>query len=194
MKLKFEVKDKQILRKNIQVLASKSSECSFTFDAKWVVLEKYAIFWTEKNKSYVKYLGKGKECTCSIPKEVFEYNVFSIQVYANDDYTTQKLKLGAIPEGYTISKPQKCNNKPKEYTNKDPEIILYQVFSQLETKIDEIKYNNGFLECYANKKIICKTPIFKNLTEEIRSNIKDMMPYFEVDDKGDIYVIYPYEK
>lgn len=195
MHLKFEIRKKRIERKNIQVLASRDSRCSFNFDLDWIPLEKYAIFWTKKGKSYIRYLGTGKKCECSIPEEIFEQNIFSLQVWASDDLCTQKLQLGAIPNGYTISKPLKeCEHTPKTYKEDDPEVILYQVFSQLETKIDNIKYNNGFLECYANNKLVCKTPIFKSLKDEIQANIKELMPYFEVEENGDIYIIYPYEK
>lgn len=196
MDLKFEIKDKQILRKNIQVLASQSSKCIFTFQTKeWWGFEKYVIFWTKKEKSIIRYLGKGKECMCITPKELIKENIFSVQVYANDNYKTQKLQVGAIPEGYTITKPQKnCEKNKKTYKKNDPEIILYNVFSQLNTKIDKIEYEDGYLLCYANKKLVYKTPIFRNLDETIRENIKELMPYFEVQDNGDIYAIYPYKK
>lgn len=189
MHLKFEVRHRKIERRNIQVLASYDSKCSFTFDLQWIPLEKYAIFWTKKGKSYIRYLGTGKKCECSIPEEIFEYKVFSIQVWASDDLHTQKLKLGTIPEGYTISPKEKVT-----YDTEDPEMILYRVFSQLESKIDNITYNNGFLECYANNELVCKTPIFRSLKDEIQANIKELMPYFEVEENGDIYIIYPYEK
>ena len=189
MHLKFKVKGNKIERKNIQVLASSKSKCSFSFSKEWASIEKYVIFWNKKEKSIIEYLGKGDECKCKMPKEILKDNVFSIQVYANDNLVTQKLKLGAIPDGYTISRKNKCT-----YDNKDPEVILYQVFAQLESKIDNILYNNGFLECYANNKLVCKTPIFRNLEDEIQTNIKKLMPYFEVEENGNIYVIYPYEK
>lgn len=196
MNLKFEVKDKTIQRKNIQVLASKKSKCFFTFVTKdWWNLEKYVIFWTKDNKSTILYLGKGKECFCKVPKKFVEENLFSIQVYANDEYVTDKLNVGGIPEGYTIKKPEKkCTKNKKTHKNDDPEILLYSVFSKLETKIDNILYKDGYLICYSNEKIVCKTPIFRDLTYEIRENIKDLMPYFEVKDNGDIYAIYPYDK
>ena len=195
MGLKFEIRHKEILRKNIQVLASKKSKCYFTFQTKeWWKLDKYVIFWTDKGKSIIKYLGKGKQCECDIPEKIMEKNLFSIQVYADDEHTTQKLKIGAIPEGYTISTPQKCKKKKKKYNNDDPEVILYNVFSRLETKIDNIVYEGGYLKCYGDKVLLCQTPIFKSITNEIRENIKDMMPHFEVNDDGDIYAIYPYEK
>ena len=190
MHFRFEIQGKKIKRRNIKILASQNSECSFIFiDPQWVPIEKYVIFWTKKGKSYVRYLGTGKDCKCTIPEEIFDHNIFSLQVWANDDLYTQKLKLGTIPEGYSISQKDK-----KTYKDTDAEVILYQVFSQLETKIDNILYKDGFLECYANKKLVCKTPIFRNLKDEIQANIKELMPYFEVEEDGSLYVIYPYEK
>ena len=63
MDLEFEVKGKQILRTNIQVLASKNSKCHFIFKNKeWWDLDKYIIFWTNEGKSIIKYLGKGDKC------------------------------------------------------------------------------------------------------------------------------------
>ena len=79
MDLKFEIKNNQILRKNIQVLASEKTKCHFTFSTKeWWELEKYVIFWTKKEKSIIKYLGKGKKCECKIPEELIKENLFSL--------------------------------------------------------------------------------------------------------------------
>lgn len=195
MDLKFEIKDNQILRKNIQVLASENTKCFFDFQTKeWWGIEKYAIFWIKEEKNIIVYLGKDKKCKCKVPKKVTEENIFSIQVYANNKTKTQKLKIGNIPKGYTITKPQKCKKNKRIYKNDDAEIILYSLFSRMENKIDNIVYEDGYLKCFSETKLVCKTPIFKEAMIDIRKNIKDLMPYFEVEDDGSIYAVYPYKK
>ncbi len=165
MHFKFEVQHKKIKRKNIQILASEESKCFFIFDTNWVPMEKYVIFWTKKGKSYVEYLGTGRKCECDIPEEIFNYDVFSIQVWVSDDLYTQKLKLSIVP------KKHKKPHHQKKSDEEDSDIMFHQVFSQLKSKIDNIVYNNGFLECYANKKLIYKISILDDI-DRITDNSK----------------------
>lgn len=193
MDLKFNIIGKKINRSNIQVLANKKTKCFFTFSKEWIKLEKYVIFWTKENKSIIKYLGKGDKCFCTMPPNIMKENLFSLQVYANDDYVTQKLQVGCIPEGYSIDRPTN-KKKKKTFKKDDPEILLYNVFSKVDSKIDDIIYDNGYLKCYSDNRIICEVKIFENLRQEIREDIKELMPYFKMEDNGDLYAIYSYEK
>ena len=104
MYLEFEIKNNQIKRKNIEGDYKYKKQCSFSFLTKeWKHKEKYVIFWTENNKSIIRSLGHKSHSKCRIPKELT--NIFSIQVYANDNLYTNKLKIGTtIKEKQNVKK------------------------------------------------------------------------------------------
>lgn len=201
MQLNFEIKNKILRRKDTNVLIDDYTDgvfCKFNFITKeWKHQEKYIVFWDSKNKTTIKSLGRKQECECKIPQQILKENIFAIQIYANKELATQKLKVATIPPGYTIEKEKNnpCLKKDKksckdEYNSKK---IFRKIFTELESKIDKIDYKNGYLTCYAGDKLIYSTPVFKNFSVDIQNEIKDLMPYFEVEENGDIYIIYPYD-
>ena len=91
--INFEIKDKKLERKNIEDDYKDKNHCCFYFkDKGWEGLEKYVIFWNDENKSFIRYLGEGEKLKCRIPKEL--ENIISIQIYANDNFVTNKVTIG----------------------------------------------------------------------------------------------------
>ena len=95
----FEVKNNRIERKNTdenQLEYIDPKICYFKFTTKeWGRKEKYVIFWTEKNKSIIKSIGKKCWAKIEIPKEINKKN-FIIQIYVDNNLKTER---------YTIGKP-----------------------------------------------------------------------------------------
>lgn len=199
MDLKFEVKDLILRRKDTNVLIDDYSEdiyCYFNFITdQWNGKEKFIIFWDSHNKTFIKSLGVNKSSKCIIPRRILKRNtIFQIQIYIDNKIKTQKLKIATVPQGYTIEK--RSNKKHKKHKNheKDTKKIFRKIFTQLENKIDKIDYVDGYLKAYAGETVVFSTPIFRDFQVDIQSEIKDLMPYFEVDERtGNLYVIYPYD-
>lgn len=140
MNFKFQIQDKTLTYKK----SYKHEElfCTFKFlTPEWKHLEKYAIFWNKKGKSFIRYLGKGMVGRCPIPKEVFNELYFYAQVYANDDIKTQKKKVFLqenIPFDNTCGKKE-----------------LDKFFNTIEEdSIDDIFYDDNKLLIYSNNKLI----------------------------------------
>lgn len=164
MYLNFEITNDKITRKNIEENYEEKNKCFFVFNTKeWNHLEKYAIFWTDKNKSIIRYLGEGRRLKCKIPEEMTD--VFSIQVYANDNVKTNKIQIGT-----TITKPNKECPKPIKRDEKkcDTTSIFYDIYKQLEQKIDRIKYVNNTFYIYSSNKLIKAVDLYdKSLIKKL---------------------------
>ena len=160
MYLEFEIKNNQIKRKNIEDDYEYKNQCSFFFHSKeWNHLEKYVIFWTDKNKSIIRYLGEGCQLQCQIPEELTD--VFSIQVYANDEIKTNKIEIGT-----TIKQPKEKCKKPIKKC--DTNTIFYDIYQQLEQKIDSIKYIDNTFYIYSSNKLIKSVNLYdKDLIKKI---------------------------
>lgn len=153
--INFKISNKKIERKNIEDDYTDKEHCCFYFkEHKWGKLEKYVIFWDENNKTTIKYLGKGQKIKCKIPETLNE--VFSIQVYANDDFKTNKITIGRIIEK---KKKDKHHDKNKK-ENRDPSSIFYDIYSQLEQKIDRIDYKDNVFSIYSSNKLIKQVDLF----------------------------------
>lgn len=163
MYLEFEIKNNQIKRKNIEGDYKNKKQCCFSFLTKeWKHKEKYVIFWTENNKSIIRSLGHKSHSKCKIPKELT--NIFSIQVYANDNLYTNKLKIGT-----TIKEKQNVKKKPCKKINKcSTDNILYDIYQQLEQKVDSVKYIDNVLYIYSSNKLIKTVDLYdKNLIQKL---------------------------
>lgn len=160
MYLNFEINNNIIKKKNIEDDYEYKNQCSFFFHSKeWNHLEKYAIFWTDKNKSIIRYLGEGCQLQCQIPEELTD--VFSIQVYANDNIKTNKIEIGT-----TIKQPKEKCKKPIKKC--DTNTIFYDIYQQLEQKIDSIKYIDNTFYIYSSNKLIKSVNLYdKDLMKKI---------------------------
>ena len=171
MYLNFEIKNKTIKRKNIEEDYQEKNQCNFFFESEeWRYIEKYVIFWTEKNKSIIRYLGEGCNLACLIPEEIND--VFSIQVYATDDIKTNKIQVGTTrkePQGECKKPIKKC----------DTTSIFYDIYQQLEQKIDSIKYVDNTFYIYSSNKLIKSVKLYDK--ELIKKLIEDQLIEVNVD-------------
>ena len=146
MNFKFEVEDmilRQIKSHNHSKDDLNNLFCSFVFTTpEWKHIEKYAVFWNRKGKSTIRYLGDKTKCTCELPEMVLNDLHFFVQVYANDEVHTQKLKV-FTQKDVPIQNP----HKP---TKNDFSIF----FKEMENKIDNIVMEDGKFLIYANNKLI----------------------------------------
>lgn len=148
MNLKFEVED-MILRQKKSFNHKKTDLnnlfCSFVFTTpEWKHIDKYAVFWNRKGKSTIRYLGTRVKEQCELPEMVLNDLFFYVQVYANDDVYTQKLKVYVLEDVPTL--------KPREHYHTKEN--LNDFFSKMENKIDNIVYDSGNFLIYSNNKLI----------------------------------------
>lgn len=140
-KMYFEITHNTIERK---IQDKKHNYCCFKFLTKdWLHKEKYIIFWTDKNKTIIKSLGKKCHSKINIPHDVNLKN-FTIQIYTDDHLKTKR---------YTIGKPiqeeeKKDLLKPKSFD------LVRKIFKELDTKIDNILYVDNVLKLCSNEEVI----------------------------------------
>lgn len=183
MYLNFEITNNKITRRNLEDDYENKNKCLFFFNTEeWNHLEKYAIFWTDKNKSIIRYLGKGCQLQCQIPEELTD--VFSIQVYANDEIKTNKITIGT-----TIKQPKEKCKKPVKKC--DTNTIFYDIYQQLEQKIDSIKYIDNTFYIYSSNKLIKSVNLYdKDLMKKIIENNIDIQLSPDSDNAVQNKVIY----
>ena len=147
MNLKFEIENGILRYKKPRNNIHDDSDglfSSFVFTTPdWKHIDKYAIFWDKKGKSFIRFLGKGMKERCPTPQEVLNDLFFYVQVYANDNVKTQKIKVfiyDEIPHHHTR----------KKYDKKS----LNDFFRQMENKIDNIIYDDNKLLVYANNSLV----------------------------------------
>lgn len=170
--INFEINNKKIERKNIEDdYENKSHICFYFKDKRWKRLEKYVIFWNKNNKSVIKYLGKGCKLQCKIPDELEE--VFSMQIYANDNFVTEKITIGR-----TLDKKKRTRKVKKKF---DPSDIFYDIYNQLEQKIDRIDYKDNVFSIYSSNKLIKQVDLFDKAL--IKKLIDEQLIEFNIDDE-----------
>lgn len=132
--------------------------CSFVFTTpNWKHIEKYAIFWNRKGKSTIRYIDKGMKGICELPEMVSNDLYFYVQVYANDEILTQKLKVFVF---------DKATKKPKKPCYEEENLNVF--FKKMEGQIDYIKYDGGNFLIYSKNKLVKKIDI---VDEQLMSRI-----------------------
>lgn len=182
MNLKFHINQQLLRRTDNKVVVNKSRnhiQCHFHFTGHdWQNIEKFAIFKNSKGKAYTSFLGKEMNCTCTIPSPAMTGNYMKISIYGGDLFTTQEIKVVLLPSGYTI-----------DITPVDPDAkdVFVEAFESIQSKIDHITFEEGYLKCYGNGVLLEKTPIIANFEEKI----KELIPSFRLTEEGDLIVNYP---
>lgn len=145
MNLKFEISDKVLHYKKPRNNIHTDSDglfSSFVFTTpEWKHLEKYAIFWDKNGKSFIQYLGRPNNTKCPIPKEILNQLFFYVQVYANEQIKTQKLKVFIYDE--IPKEHHKCCKKDIE-----------DFFDKTDKEIDNIIYDDNKLLIYSHNRLI----------------------------------------
>ena len=189
--LNFIVEGQIMQRTDKNLVVNKSKGYIFTnflFDEEWEGMQKFALFKNDHGKTYACSLGSSTECRCSVPAQAMTGKYFKVSVYGGegeDLLTSNLLNVVLLPSGYTTSIEDPSHN------NVGVDAFV-EVYEKLESKISRIEYEDGYLKCYAGNVFLQETPIFRkqDFRDEIKEEIKELMPYFEVRD-GDLYVIYP---
>lgn len=145
MNFEFEIQNKVLRQKRSHHHHKGDIVSSFVFKSKeWNHLDKYVIFWNKKGKNTIRYITDGKYGECEIPKMCLDDLYFYIQIYANEEFYTQKLK---------VFNKTPCSEKNIHYQNGDAEFIN-KLLNKLDDKIDNIEYENNSLKIYSNNKLI----------------------------------------
>ncbi|MDO5818706.1 MAG: hypothetical protein Q4P11_00070 [Methanobrevibacter sp.] len=183
MDLNFEINNQVLSRQDENILVNKSKNyvfCNFKFKTvDWDNNEKFAIFKDSWGKSYVSYLGTGNDCRCVVPNEALKGTNFRISVYGGDLITSSELTILLVPSGYTTR-----ISPTAELMSKD---VFVDIFDRLQTKIDDIVYEDGYLRCYSAGKVIAELMLLVDIEEQI----KELIPSFHLDEEGNLYVNYP---
>lgn len=145
MNLKFEIENNLLIYKKPKNNLHTDSDgllSTFMFTTpEWKHIDKYVIFWNKKGKSFIRYLGKGIKEQCPTPKEILNDLYFHVQIYANDDLKTQKLKVFVY-------------DKTPVYRPEDDKNTLCDYIEKVNNKIDNIYYKDGKILIYVEKKLM----------------------------------------
>lgn len=183
MDLNFEIKNQILSRTDENILVNKSKNyvfCNFKFKTDdWDNLEKFTIFKDSWGRSFVSYLGTSSDCRCVVPAEALKGTNFKVSVYGGDLITSSELTILLVPSGYTT-----CISPTAEPMSRD---VFVEIFDKLQSKIDNIVYEEGYLRCYSEGEVVTELMLF----EDIEEQIKELIPSFRVDDEGNLYVNYP---
>lgn len=159
MTLKFEINNNIISKGHSDYIPNDDSGdlfASFTFNTKdWRHLEKYAIFWNRKGKSTIRYITDKSHGSCPVPHMALNDLYFYVQVYANDDMFTQKLKV------YNYDCPSDINKGCPQDTH-----FLRKFIDTMDTKIDNIVYQNNKLLIYSNNKLLKEIDVIDEMLVE----------------------------
>lgn len=145
MNLQFRIRNKIIRRKKSSSQDDSTDYlfCSFIFETKeWKHIDKYAIFWNKKGKNVIQYITDKKQGQCPIPKMCLDDLYFYVQVYANDNICTQKLKV--FTQNICSCKKKLPNHKCKE--------DIDEVLSS--DPIDKIVYDDNRLLIYSDNRLV----------------------------------------
>lgn len=152
MKLKFEIKNQRITRKDDEYTVNLSQdylECDFTFlSDDWEDLTKYVTF-TVKGRGYRYELDEHDNVR--VPNDILKYKYFYIKLHgvSNENrtvVTTDELIILLKITGY------KDNLQPSSEEHSGDVITLLK--EKLDTKIDHFKLNDTNLVCYSGDTII----------------------------------------
>ncbi len=158
----FKIYDKEIIKIKKQYITNtdKYDKCRFYFDKKtWGDKELFVTFLNKSGYSQTVILGKWDDVlSCNVPSYMMEDNYFKIFAYAKDLFKTNTLKVSTRKGNCQI------NQKKKKATD--------YLLEKLDTKIDNIIFENNQLKCYSDSNLI-DTIYIDNVDEVIVKDIVD---------------------
>lgn len=187
MILNFKLQNQIIKRTDKKIVINKSKNilfADFIFEGEeWEGIHKFAIFKNEKMQAFTSSLGLDDNCRCSVPAEAITGRYLKVSVYGGDLVTSNELTITLVPAGYTtnISNSSMSNGKD----------IFVDVYEKIESKIDNIIYEEGYLKCRSGEEVLCQVPLFLDVEEMIKLEVKENLPYFKLSNEGDLSVVYP---
>lgn len=152
--LKLDVIGQKLIRQDNEMIIDKSQgiiNCQFKFHnnehISWEGIDKFAIFTNIYNdRNYVR-LGKGLNCTCTIPSEAMVGRIMNVTVYGGEHITTNQVSFILTPSHYK-------HIKPKPTTSKCGNDIFTDIYKHLGTKIEDIEVINQKLLLYKDNEIV----------------------------------------
>ena len=167
MNLRFEIINQKI-RQKTNFEKQNEINCLFKFiTSEWGSLEKYIIFWNEKNKSIIQSLGKEMECSCQVPEKILEGDYFSIQIYSENNLSTNKIKIDSFIESEECPKKIDIIQEPPKEKCRCHEGVDTENYI-----IDNVKYKNNKILFYSDNKLIKSIDILDvQLLEKIKNNL-----------------------
>lgn len=162
MLFEFKIYDKEMIKINKAYITNtdKYDKCKFYFDEHtWGDKELFVTFINKNGYSQTVILGKWAETlSCSIPHRMMDFDYFKIFAYAKDLFKTNTIKVDT----------NKSNCQIKQKRKKATEYLL----EKLDTKIDNIVFEDNQLKCYANGHLV-DTVFIDNVDEIVVKDIID---------------------
>ncbi len=165
MDLEFQVKNQQLIRKDENVLVSKSRNyvcCHFEFCTEdWYDLEKFVIFKNEDKESFSMSLGTENNVSVQVPNQALTGDYFKVSVHGGDLITSSERTVVLLPAGYTTNISPIDNEKGKD--------VFLQIFEEMESKIDRITYDDGVMNAYSENTLLFSFDLLKEITDDFAS-------------------------
>lgn len=146
--INFLINDRNNIRRtdyNPIISSSSNYICNFTFEGEqWEDIEKYAIFKTNKNKSYTAALGTEMQSSSPIPQAALKGCIMRVSVYGGELITTNEVSILIVPTGYTPD-PSDQDSDFKD--------AFAEAYKKIENKFDNaILDENNIISFYAGDK------------------------------------------
>lgn len=162
MILNFEVNN-QIMKKcdtneDIDLLNYNYNQycCNFSFNTDenslWNEIDKFAIFTDGWNNTSIVHLGTENSVNCFVPKDVLRGTFFKVSVYGGDLISTNNVFIPLQMSGYVDYNPFNQNGSNINLNNKKD--IFVEIFTNLDTKVDNIIYDEHSLHLFNGEKLI----------------------------------------
>ena len=190
MLFEFKIYDKEIIKIKKQYITNTDTfdKCKFYFDKEtWGNKELFVTFLNKSGYSQTVILGKWDDVlSCNVPPYMMEDNYFKIFAYAKDLFKTNTLKVSTKKSNCQV------NQKRKKATD--------YLLEKLDTKIDNITFENNQLKCYSNGKLIdtiyidnvdevIVKDIVDNHLEEVQKQLEEKLEEYITDDDLDYLII-----
>ena len=151
MNLEFEITNNHLKRTDNNTIYNKNRNiytCQFQFQTGteediWTDLNRFCIFTDSWGNDEIIALGKSDTVSCPIPNSILEGTYFSIALYGGDLVSTDRVTIPLVESGY---KHHKCSDKAKD--------IFVDIFDSLDTKIDDVSFDNDTLYLYSNGELV----------------------------------------
>lgn len=160
MLFEFKIYHKEIIKLNNKQITHTDNcdKCKFYFDKEtWQNKQIFVTFISKNGYSQNVILGNWDEVlSCAIPDGISDAEFFKVFAYGRDFFRTNTLKVDT----------RRYNCQRKEARKNATEYLL----EKLNTKIDNITFENNQLKCYSDGKLV-DTVYIKNVDEVVVKDI-----------------------
>ena len=190
MLFEFKIYNKEIIKINKTYITNTDgyNKCKFYFDKEtWEDKDIFVTFINKNGYSQTVILGKWDETlSCTVPSRMMDFDFFKVFAYAKDLFKTNTIKVDT----------EKGNCQLKQKRKNATEYLL----EKLNTKIDDIVFEDNQLKCYANGQLVDTVyidnvdevvvrDIIDNHFEEFKMQIEERLEDYISDDDLDYFII-----